>query len=267
MVFSTTLHHAVHFGCHILDRNRDVISPQAVKDAAGIVILEHIKGAFVFSGHIASGFLSKRLGANLWSYPSAVFLCGAGIGFQAGAQKSDVIIILNDPEQVHVFERSGQLSIGSQYAISVGTVGFDVQADVRGSRGGITGCISVSNAMGAFAGLSLDGSIVMTNYFANRFFYGKGHHIKKILNNDVKVPGRRVNDCTNLNNYLLAFGHDDLPEKSHKIKPITDVEEEEVDAYAKEVSKTYGDQVPDQDFFRTQDELIPMDSSDGKIPK
>mmetsp|Transcript_4943 Transcript_4943/g.6430 ORF Transcript_4943/g.6430 Transcript_4943/m.6430 type:complete len:239 (-) Transcript_4943:758-1474(-) len=219
---------SVHAGMHILEHNQSEIEPAWLRRAAGIVILEHYKGAFFFSGHVGTGFVSKRLGPNQWSFPSSVALFGGGVGMQIGLQKSDIILILESPSEMETYERSGQLAIGSNVGATL-IYGVDMQVGASAGRGGTALLFSEGRSKGAFVGVSIDGSALVTNYFANRSFYGKGHRIRKILNNRIVPDGKSLHVCLDLNDFLVAMGNDDLTNHSARILPITDEEDEDID--------------------------------------
>jgi lipid-binding SYLF domain-containing protein len=87
------------------------ISEQAIptavlRDARGLAILTVTKAGFIVSGRGGKGIVIART-ANGWSDPSAIGTGGVGFGFQAGAQVSEVVIVLNTPAAVEVFSQGG----------------------------------------------------------------------------------------------------------------------------------------------------------------
>lgn len=88
------------------------IPPRILKYAKGMVFLTLVKGAFVWSGSIATGIIVKRLSATKWSPPVSIGMASIGFGLQAGAQKVDVIIVIGDDEEINTFAGTGQLKLG-----------------------------------------------------------------------------------------------------------------------------------------------------------
>ena len=69
------------------------IPTQVLRYAKGIVFLTLIKGAFIWSGALSTGIVTRRLGPTQWSPPASVGMASIGFGLQAGGQKVDVIIV------------------------------------------------------------------------------------------------------------------------------------------------------------------------------
>jgi lipid-binding SYLF domain-containing protein len=57
--------------------------------------------------------------------------------------------------------RGGQVNFGGNLSIAAGPVGRDAAADINVGDGGVAACYSYSHTRGAFAGLSLQRSILM----------------------------------------------------------------------------------------------------------
>jgi hypothetical protein len=53
-----------------------------------------------------------------WSAPSAIATGGVGFGFQAGADFTDVVLILNSDEAVDAFKTKGNLTLGGDLGVS-----------------------------------------------------------------------------------------------------------------------------------------------------
>src|SRR6476660_2025952 len=82
------------------------IPPAVMRAAKGLAILTVTKAGFIVSGRGGTGVVVARTEKG-WSGPSAVGTGGVGFGFQAGAQVSELVIILNTPEAVNAFSEGG----------------------------------------------------------------------------------------------------------------------------------------------------------------
>ena len=82
-----------------------------LREAKGLAILTLTKGGFVFSGRGGSGIVVARTEKG-WSGPSAIGAGGMGFGFQAGAQVSELVIVLNTPDAVVAFAKGGNVTLG-----------------------------------------------------------------------------------------------------------------------------------------------------------
>ena len=66
-----------------------------MKDAKGVLIIPSLlKGAFIFGAEGGSGVLLARTESGGWSYPAFYTMGGASVGFQVGAQASEVVLLI-----------------------------------------------------------------------------------------------------------------------------------------------------------------------------
>ena len=87
------------------------IPPRVLRDATGVAILTVTKAGFIVSGRGGTGVIVARTEKG-WSGPSAIGSGGIGVGFQAGVQVSEYVIILNTPEAVNAFSKGGNVTLG-----------------------------------------------------------------------------------------------------------------------------------------------------------
>jgi len=166
-----------------------IIPMEVLHYARGIVFMTQIKGAWLFSGTLGTGIFMKRLSNNRWSPPASIVMTSVGVGLQAGGQKADIVIVLNDESSVRAFESHGQLKLGGDYAISAGPLGRTVKAELGLSGKGFVGCFSYSMSQGLFVGISLEGALLISRSTDNRGFYGTRHaHLRNIVQGEVPVP-------------------------------------------------------------------------------
>jgi SH3 domain-containing YSC84-like protein 1 len=154
-----------------------------MRDAKGLAILTLTKGGFVFTGRGGSGIVVARTDKG-WSGPSAIGAGGMGFGFQAGAQVSELVIVLNTPDAVVAFAKGGNVTLGGALSLATGPVGRDLEGSMA------VGAVmyTYSRSQGLFAGVSLEGTVVYTRDEANAEFYGKPVQAKEILSGSVAPP-------------------------------------------------------------------------------
>ena len=147
------------------------------------------KSRFFVVGMVGAGIIIKRLDGGRWSAPSSVGTTGVGFGLQVGAQKTDTIIVLNDDMGVKSFSGNGQIKFGGDVAISAGPVGRNLAAEARVGDKGFAGCFSYSHSQGLFAGLSMEGAVMIARHKDNREFYCRDDiTVEDILNGYVDAP-------------------------------------------------------------------------------
>ena len=158
--------------------------PYAVlSNARGLAIMTVTKAGFIVAGRGGTGIVIARTDKG-WSGPSAIGTGGAGFGFQAGAQVSEVVIVLNTPAAVEAFSRGADFTLGGNLSITAGPVGRDAEAKV-----GIQSVMfSYSRSQGLFGGLSVEGTVVATRNDDNAAYYGRPVSAKDILSGKVPAP-------------------------------------------------------------------------------
>jgi lipid-binding SYLF domain-containing protein len=171
----------------IIQRFQDIpetsIPPAVLKDARGLAVITVLKAGFVISGRGGTGVVIARTRGG-WSGPSAIGTGGAGFGLQIGAQVTEFVIILNTDEAVRAFSHGGNVSLGADLSVAAGPVG-------RSAAAGITPMAAVysySRSQGLFAGVSLEGTVIVTRDDTNAAYYGKRVAAGDILDGRVKAP-------------------------------------------------------------------------------
>ena len=182
-----TLQEDVNQAVTIIERFQEIpeksIPAAVMRDAKGLAILTVTRGGFIFSGKGGSGLVIARVG-NGWSGPSAIGTGGVGFGFQAGVEVSELVIVLNTPEAVNAFAKGGNVTLGAGMSIAAGPVGRTVEGSVTLQAAMYT----YSRSQGAFAGVSLEGTVIATRDDANTEFYGKQVTATDILSGKVTPP-------------------------------------------------------------------------------
>ncbi len=126
--------------------------PRAVlRNARGLAIMRVVKVGFVFSGKGGDGVVIARTG-NGWSGPSFIGTGGAGWGLQIGGQVTDFVFVLNN-------------------------------------RDAIPAIYTYSLSKGLFAGVSLEGAVIVTEKGKNEHYYGRSVTASQILSGKAAAPG------------------------------------------------------------------------------
>lgn len=171
----------------ILERFSEIpetaIPPAVMRDAKGVAILAVTKAGFVLSGRGGTGVVVARTESG-WTGPSAIGTGGIGVGFQAGVQVSELVIILNTQEAVKAFTQGSNFTLGANLSIAVGPVGRSAEAGIAP----YAAIYTYSRSQGIFAGVSLEGTVIATRYDANEEYYGKPVYPADILEGKVTPP-------------------------------------------------------------------------------
>ncbi len=147
-----------------------------------------LKAGFLGSGRLGSGIVVARLADGSWSAPSAVATAGGGFGGQIGFELTDFVFILNDYAAVRTFSQAASVTLGGNVSIAAGPVGRNAEASGAASMKGVAGVFSYSKTKGLFAGVSLEGSVLIERRDANEKMYGGRITAKQLLEGGVRPP-------------------------------------------------------------------------------
>lgn len=168
----------------------NVIPKDVLTNAKGLAIFTVIKAGFFWSGRVGSGLVVSKLPDKSWSCPSLINIGGVGFGAQLGADVTDFVIILNTDEAVKAFSRGENLTLGGNLAVSAGPVGFG--HEYSGSLYEGAALFSYSKSKGLFAGVSVEGTIIIERKDANKTFYGKDISAEEILSGKAEKPSSYI---------------------------------------------------------------------------
>ncbi len=145
---------------------------------AVIVIPDTIKAGLVVGGRRGHGLMSVKAADGSWSNPVFIKLTGGSIGFQAGVQSSDVVLVFRNDRSLDNIV-NGKFTLGADAGVAAGPVGRNAAAATDGQLK--AEIWSWSRARGLFAGVALDGAVLSIDDAANLDAYGQGTTPRMIL--------------------------------------------------------------------------------------
>jgi len=162
------------------------IPDKLLDEAQAIVIVPNVlKAGFVFGGRGGRGLLSVKTPEGLWSNPSFLTLAGGSVGFQAGVQYSDVVLVFRNNRSLESIV-NGKLTLGADAGVAAGPVGRNAAAATDGQFQ--AEIWSWSRARGLFAGIALDGAVLRIDHRANQAVYGSGSNARMIFEGRTVQP-------------------------------------------------------------------------------
>lgn len=167
------------------------IPPRLFRDAAGIAVIPGvIKAGFVVGGRHGRGLLSVKNDAGAWSLPTYISMTGGSIGFQAGVQSIDVVLVFKTQRSVQDIV-DGKFTLGADASVAAGPVGREASAATDTQLK--AEIFAYSRARGLFAGISLDGSVLEIDHKGNAEAYGAGATAATVFQGNVSQrPGAAV---------------------------------------------------------------------------
>lgn len=146
------------------------IPPALLSRAYAIAVVPSVvKVGFGVGARRGKGVLVVRREDNSWSNPAFVALTGGSLGFQIGAQSTDIILVFKTRKGVQNIA-NGKLTLGADASVAAGPVGRHTAAatDIRFQAE----VFSYSRSRGLFAGVALEGAGVTMDRKSNVEFYG-----------------------------------------------------------------------------------------------
>ena len=134
--------------------------------AKAVLIAPHIvRAGFIFGGSGGRAVLVSRDGS-MWSGPAFYDLATASVGFQAGIDVSEVVIVVMTEKALNSL-LSPSFKVGGDASIAAGPVGAGVRSTITADL------VAFTRAKGVYGGLNLDGTIVNANDGWNSAYYGR----------------------------------------------------------------------------------------------
>ena len=139
----------------------------ALGKAKGVLIFPQIlKAGFILGGSGGSGVLLVRDAKGDWEGPAFYTMGSASLGFQAGASAAEVVMIVNSQKALDSLY-TNKFKLGGDASVAVGPKGVGTGASITADF------VVYSTVKGAFAGMSVDGSVLDVRQSLNTAYYGK----------------------------------------------------------------------------------------------
>jgi lipid-binding SYLF domain-containing protein len=146
--------------------------PAMLQKAEGIAIFPNmIKGGFILGVNYGKGVLCVRNPDRSWSMPVLVTMGGGSVGFQAGVQAADIVLVFATPRSLQGLLNGQKVTLGADASIAVGPVGRQANAGTDAQLG--AEIYSYARSRGLFLGVSLGGSDLSVDNNADAMLYGR----------------------------------------------------------------------------------------------
>lgn len=174
----------------------ETIPAEIVEDAKGLIIVPNLLNAgFVIGGKRGKGLALIKQENGSWSNPVFVSLTGGSVGFQAGVQKIDLILVFKKTSTLTNLGKS-DFTLGGEISVAAGPVGRNSSAKTNDEL--TAEVYSYSRSRGLFAGISIDGAVIKVTDELNRDFYGKRQRSTKELENKNIVDNEALKELHEL---------------------------------------------------------------------
>ncbi|MFM7109024.1 MAG: lipid-binding SYLF domain-containing protein [Planctomycetaceae bacterium] len=148
------------------------IPPAMFGRAEGVAIFpDMIKGGFILGVNYGRGVLLVRRPDRTWSPPVMVTMGGGSLGFQAGVQSADIVLIFATPRSLNGILKGQKVTLGADASVALGPVGRQANAGTDARLG--AEIYSYARSRGLFLGVSLGGADLSIDNNADAVLYGR----------------------------------------------------------------------------------------------
>ena len=145
------------------------IPPSLLANAEGIAVIPSVvKIGLFIGGRYGRGIVCIRKSDGTWSNPVFLSVAGGSIGWQIGAQATDVVLVFKSKKSVDGII-DGKFTLGADAAVAAGPLGRKASASTDAQLK--AAIYSYSRSRGLFAGIALDGAVLSIETGDNANYY------------------------------------------------------------------------------------------------
>jgi lipid-binding SYLF domain-containing protein len=145
---------------------------------AVMVVPQLVKGGFFVGGEGGNGILMARHGSR-WSRPAFYTLASASFGLQIGLEVAEVVLFVMSDRALNAWMRD-EVKLGGQAGLTVLVIGSNASAAATTHAN--VDVIAWAKAKGAYAGITLEGSLIKPRNEWNAAYYGRPVTPVQVLN-------------------------------------------------------------------------------------
>ena len=163
------------------------IPTQVIKNAKGLAIFTTMRTGLWISGAGGSGILVARKADGEWSSPSGILLHTAGLGFLVGVDIYDCVVVINTEKALEAFTKV-RCTLGGEISAVAGPFGMGgvLETELHKRQAPI---FNYLKSRGFYAGVQIDGTVIIERGDENERFYGEKLKVADILAGNVRhVP-------------------------------------------------------------------------------
>ncbi|HEY2558700.1 MAG TPA: lipid-binding SYLF domain-containing protein [Caldimonas sp.] len=169
------------------DKDFVTVKSSLANAKAVLVFPQVLKAGFVLGGSGGTGVLLVRdAKTGDWVGPAFYTMGSGSIGFQAGASSAEILMMVNSQKALDSLF-SNKLKLGGDASVAAGPKGVGTGASVTADF------VVYSRVKGAYAGMSVEGSVLDVRQKLNTGYYGKEATpvdilVKKDVHNPAAAP-------------------------------------------------------------------------------
>ena len=165
------------------------IPEKVIREAKGLAIFTTMRTGLWISGAGGSGVLiARNQESGEWSPPSGIMLHTAGLGFLVGVDIYDCVVVINTYKALEAFTKV-RCTLGGEVSAVAGPVGLGgvLETELHKRQAPVW---TYLKSRGFYAGIQVDGTIVIERTDENEIFYGERIPVADILAGKARNPPR-----------------------------------------------------------------------------
>ena len=185
------------------------IPTKVIKQAKALAIFTTMRTGWVLGGSGGAGVMvARHPETGEWSPPSGIQNQNMSVGFLIGVDIYDTVLVINTWKALEAFTKV-RATLGTEVGLAAGPVGLGGVIDTELTKRQAP-IWSYVKSRGFYAGIALEGNLVIERIDENKRFYGYDVTAQEIFLNKVKAPPRE--DYQVLMDTLRAAQGDDVDE-------------------------------------------------------
>ncbi|KAH7386351.1 LAS seventeen-binding protein-like protein [Cadophora sp. MPI-SDFR-AT-0126] len=164
------------------------IPEKVIQNAVGLAIFTTMRTGLWVSGAGGSGVLIARKEDGEWSPPSGIMLHTAGLGFLVGVDIYDCVVVINNRKALDAFTKI-RATLGGEISAVAGPVGVGGVLENDGKwKQANRPVFTYLKSRGFYAGVQVDGTVIIERTDENERFYGERIGVADILAGKARHP-------------------------------------------------------------------------------
>lgn len=163
------------------------IPAKVIKNCVGLAIFTTMRTGWLLGGSGGAGVLvGRHPETGEWSSPSGIHIQNLSFGFLAGVDIYDSVLVINTYKALEAFTKL-RCALGTEVGIAAGPIGMggSLDSEVVKRQAPIW---SYVKSRGLYAGVALEGNMVIERTDENERFYGERVGVADILAGKVRHP-------------------------------------------------------------------------------
>jgi lipid-binding SYLF domain-containing protein len=145
---------------------------------AVLIIPRFYKAGFFVGGAGGKGVLLVHAGPNSWSAPAFYTIGSASSGLQVGLEQSEMALFIVTQKGLDAVMEN-KVTLGAGGGLAVATIGGNVGGATTTAAG--ADIVTWAASQGAYAGISLEGSVLAPDTDADSVYYGRPVTTRQVL--------------------------------------------------------------------------------------